>query len=123
MVYFDSFHMFFSSQNITPALPALAPVAPVGPGYNVAISACAGRAFDVAHGLFQEMFGARMRIRGEENSWRLGYYLSKLLSWILIYIVTYCIYRSDIYIYVYICRLSYVFFCFNMVLITYFLFI
>ena len=91
----------FSHHRTSPQLfqLSLAPVAPVGPGSNVAISACAGRAFDVAHGLFQEMFGARMRIRGEENSWRLGYYLSKLLSWILIYILTYCIYRYDIIIY------------------------
>ena len=50
----------FSHQSTSPQLFQLSlAVAPVGPGYNVAISACAGRAFDVAHGLFQDMFGAR----------------------------------------------------------------
>lgn len=81
--------MFFSSQNITPALPAL-PVAPVGPGYNVAISACAGRTFDVAHGLFQEMFGARFAHPGRGELREIGILPEEVaILDIYIYVLTY----------------------------------
>ena len=53
---------FFSSKTISPLEPLPDPQGPrLGPGYNVAISACAGRAFELAQGLFQEMLGATGR--------------------------------------------------------------